>query len=728
MASSDTGSSSTDNVTGDTTPTIALPGAPSGSKTKITAVNDETKVQCSFVKTSNSGSCILPQLAEGTWTVTATTTDAAGNTSPKSAPLEVKIASQTSLLSPDSTISNSIKDLTTISEENAKVGGIARDGWVRVDKSSTQYIITTSDGLKIAISANKVVDSTVKFNSRGMPVFYQGDEFRIEGEGLKPLSSATTWLFSEPTFLGGLTVKEDGSFAEEYPLGDGFPTGDHTAQLNAIAPDGTLRVVEVAVEIIADSADESSVPLVVDEQPTPQPPAGGAHNLQLIASALALLSIQRKRLKLKMSALTPPRTGRGLVADPIVLGQSKHDRDDELPTSEEESRAEIASLSASHGDGMSAVGDDILHMPRIRVVDDSLRRFSEAMARHSPMFARILNDGAYIRSLLGGFWLVLPIAGALLGWLCTTDTDSTVQIPALALISSVVVLGCIDSLAGLTFTVAYSLAQFLTGGLDSVPAIRGAMGIAVLSFAPTLIASSVRPFRRLSSDEHLAWNRVVDVVLTALFGAWAAGSMYSSIPTLSSITPPQSDRVDVIHGVVLATILCRWLLENLAPRVAPRRLEEISVQEFDEPSSLQRFLSDVTRTAVFAFIAASFIGINWALWVGSAMFFAPKVVDRQAEHFPNVSPLHRFVPRNLTRVVVMLFVAVWWGTLVESRYENSGDFILWAFVLMSIPGLMFNVCDWFGRESSGWRSTALSRVLGLFVLVIGVLVVRGVIL
>ncbi len=110
------------------------------------------------------------------------------------------------------------------------------------------------------------------------------------------------------------------------------------------------------------------------------------------------------------------------------------------------------------------------------------------------------------------------------------------------------------------------------------------------------------------------------------------------------------------------------------------------------------------------------------------MFFLPKVIDRQSEHFPNLPVLHRYVPRNLTRVVLMLFVAVWWGTLVESQYGQNGDFILWAFVLMSIPGLVLNTFDWFGRDSRGWRTTALSRLLGICVLVVGILVVRGIIL
>lgn len=65
---------------------------------------------------------------------------------------------------------------------------------------------------------------------------------------------------------------------------------------------------------------------------------------------------------------------------------------------------------------------------------------------------------------------------------------------------------------------------------------------------------------------------------------------------------------------------------------------------------------------------------------------------------------------------------------MEARYGNNGDFILWAFVLMSVPGLLLGGVDWFGRDSRGWRSTVVSRVLGVAVLAVGILVVRGVVL
>jgi hypothetical protein len=76
-------------------------------------------------------------------------------------------------------------------------------------------------------------------------------------------------------------------------------------------------------------------------------------------------------------------------------------------------------------------------------------------------------------------------------------------------------------------------------------------------------------------------------------------------------------------------------------------------------------------------------------------------------------------------VVAMLFVCLWWGNIVNTQYGDSKNVLLYAFVLLSIPGLVLGTIDWFAREGKKWESTPTSRVLGVIVLVIGILCVRG---
>ncbi len=89
VASSDTGSSNTDNVTADTTPAMSATGGTTGETITITAVNGGSTQSCSYVIPATS--CDLPALSDGVWSVTSTLTDLAGNTSVASSALSLTI-------------------------------------------------------------------------------------------------------------------------------------------------------------------------------------------------------------------------------------------------------------------------------------------------------------------------------------------------------------------------------------------------------------------------------------------------------------------------------------------------------------------------------------------------------------------------------------------------------------------------------------------------------------
>jgi hypothetical protein len=83
LDASDTGVSSGDDLTSDSTPAVSASGGVPGETATITATKGATSVQCSYVVPASS--CDLPTLEDGTWSLAATLTDAAGNVSPSSA-------------------------------------------------------------------------------------------------------------------------------------------------------------------------------------------------------------------------------------------------------------------------------------------------------------------------------------------------------------------------------------------------------------------------------------------------------------------------------------------------------------------------------------------------------------------------------------------------------------------------------------------------------------------
>jgi hypothetical protein len=173
-------------------------------------------------------------------------------------------------------------------------------------------------------------------------------------------------------------------------------------------------------------------------------------------------------------------------------------------------------------------------------------------------------------------------------------------------------------------------------------------------------------------------------------------------------------------------LIVRIGLEYLARNTTSGRFKSIHADELDEPSTTQKVASIIGRSAVFAFVAVIFIGNNWALWAGTALYMVPKFVDLVSDNFPNFAKLHRYLPRGIFKVVFIMLIARWWGTVVTSNVPDAEQMIKVGFVLLGLPGLLAGIAGWFGRSGGDWKSTTVSRVLGVVLLIVGILMVRGV--
>ncbi len=86
-SSSDSGSSSTDNITNDSTPTINVSGAFTGTATVTATKAGSASVSC----TISSNTCTLGTLTDGDWSITVTDSDGDGNSSATSQALSIKV-------------------------------------------------------------------------------------------------------------------------------------------------------------------------------------------------------------------------------------------------------------------------------------------------------------------------------------------------------------------------------------------------------------------------------------------------------------------------------------------------------------------------------------------------------------------------------------------------------------------------------------------------------------
>ena len=322
---------------------------------------------------------------------------------------------------------------------------------VRINGSAIR--MTSSDGFNLTISTKDLAGNPIQFNSRGNIVVKHGNFVSIAGSGFAGGSVAKTWLFSSPRELGSLEVLQDGSFAADFKITDDVRVGDHVAQVDGLGPDGQVRSLSIDIEILPA---EGPAPF----DPTADPRTVAA----LFAEAMALLALSRVR---------------------------RDDDDDD-----DREQADVTEVGADRGDVDSDGRVDAFVPPTVGVLDRYFAWLPGRLARAQRLFGRIAVDGAYLRALLGVVGCAVVALGVPVGLLAASSTDFTAVSPTFAWVIALVVLGSLDALAGGIAALTLVIATLIAGGVDSTDAIRGLLGISVLSFAVPLIAASTRPLRR----------------------------------------------------------------------------------------------------------------------------------------------------------------------------------------------------------------------------------------
>ena len=363
-----------------------------------------------------------------------------------------------------------------------------------------------------------------------------------------------------------------------------------------------------------------------------------------------------------------------------------------------------------------------------------LDRVSDALparlSRRSPLLARVVADGTYLRAILGSASLLGLLGGLVLGVAAVHNTGGDALPPAAALTIAIAVLGVFDAAAGLAAVLTFAIGVLVLGGVDSNAHLRVMLGLSALWVVVPLVAGAARPLRReptRSLEE--SWERAADFVIASLIGAWAVQSLVLALPGLAGLHLPINEHANSAALCVLAALVCRLGLETIAAHAYPGRLDVAEPTELPEPGSLQRILASAVRTTIFVFFAYVIVGSSWQLWVGSALFLIPQVVGAFEERLPNSPRLFRALPKGLVEVVLMLFVVTAFAALLFATMdEDSGDFLANSFVLLSLPGFMLSLLGLFGRDGDERPMDWGKRIAGVGVLLAGILLSLGLLL
>ena len=353
------------------------------------------------------------------------------------------------------------------------------------------------------------------------------------------------------------------------------------------------------------------------------------------------------------------------------------------------------------------------------------------LSKFSPLLARTSTDASYLRAIFGSLsFITLPLA-LIFGIKALIDTGAQAMAPALITVIAIVAIGILDAFAGFIAASIFFLGVLVSGHMTSRDELLTVAGLMLIFFAPALLASAVRPLRRLVRNTDEGWERITDYALAILLTGWTVDKMINALNGLSSVQLAITFQATQIAIWSSAMVAIRIIGEDVTTYHYPVRLNSVSVK-LPEPDVRQKAIGSALKTLIFISLAAPFVGVNLQLLLGALIFLFPLIADLTfAGRIPKFEIMHRFVLRGTFKVVMLVFIGAMFGSYMQGLFESPKDFLKWSFVLLTIPGLIIAVLEWFAKEPKvDWKESNqgrwIYRVSSVIIFVLAVQMVRGV--
>ena len=540
----------------------------------------------------------------------------------------------------------------------------------------------------------------------------------VSAQSLQPDSELSVWVFSTPRLLATSTADSTGHASISTHLPADLAPGVHTVLVKAtgadgqpqeaassvnIGPDGTIEAIgadasTTGLEVPALSTD-AHVPAYAPVTPLDSPAFVAATSV----AALTLATVVGAGIGVSALRSSPTGSGGGGGG----LDASVRNRSDDV-------------------DDTDDFGGRARPAARVGLV---LASGATSVRRISPLFSRIMLDAAPIRALVGSVSILLPIAAIVLGVIGGVGVDGKAQPATLGIMIALIAIGVFDSLAGLLGALAFSVVVVLTGGVVDVSSVRTLIGVLLIIIGPGLIGSSFRDIRRRKAMGSAAvWERLTDIVVVPLLGAWTAIAIVKALPDLGGRAFPIAEHATQIGVVVLVCLVLKVLVEEAAARWSPARMRAVTLLSDIEPGNAQRIVSALLRTGMFLLVAAAFVSNVWQLWIAALLFLIPGLLALLAHRFRNVAALWQVIPEGVVLFVLMIVIGLIVTAVLTAALGSTPTFAQDTFLIMAVPGFLLAVLGlvaqgprdgdvrWYMRPSM----TVLYRVGGIVMLVVAV--------
>ena len=418
------------------------------------------------------------------------------------------------------------------------------------------------------------------------------------------------------------------------------------------------------------------------------------------------------------------------------------DEDSEEPTdqpSEDNSDEESDDLASVSAGNLKKINRDLGRGDLSRTWRNPLTAKSDAffmglisrISPHSPIVARTIADGNYLRAMFGSLASLMLLPGAALGVLALQSTGGQALPPAIWIVMAIIAIATLDAMAGFVSGLIFAIGVGLAGNLASRDEILTVAGLFIIFYAPALMASAIRPLRRLAEDRDNSWERVTDYALITLLSGWTMFKLIGALNALAGVQLVISFHARDIAYWTAIFVLVRLLLEDFVTYQYPARLNR-TAPEMKEPDTVHKVIALELKILIFVQIAMPFVGFNIKLLLGTILFALPTIIGLTFEkRLPKIPLLHRILPSGAFKLVAMVFIGTIAANWIQGLFPDSRTFLAWSFVVLAIPGLILSILGKMADSPErDWKDSPLGntayRVLGILVFILIIQIVRGV--
>ena len=353
------------------------------------------------------------------------------------------------------------------------------------------------------------------------------------------------------------------------------------------------------------------------------------------------------------------------------------------------------------------------------------------VSRHLPLFARTVADGTYLRAMFGSLAPLTLIPGVALGVIAAVDTSGQALPPALWIVMAIIAVANLDALAGFSAGLVFTIGVALAGNLSSRDEILTVAGLFIIFYAPALLASAIRPLRRLAGNRDDSWERVTDYALGLLLSGWTISKLIGGLNALAGVQLLITFHAKEIAWWTAVFVLVRMILEDFASYNYPQRIKSVS-GEFKSQQTVDKVISLELKIFIFVELAVPFVGFNIKLLLGTLLMAAPTVISLTiGKKLPKTKILYRLMPAGAFKIVAMVFIGTFATAYIQGLFASPRTFLAWAFVVLAIPGLILSILGKMVEEpETDWKVTPMGntvyRILGIIVFILLIQIVRGV--